>query len=262
MEGDIIELGETVKILDKSMRPVDHVSSVAIVEEEAAKEISKAAACVMFEKPTPKAATHIKPLYVSGCLDGMPINRLLIDGRSAANLMPRTTMAKLGETEQDLIASSASLSDFKGGLTSCEGILIMKLTVGTKTFTTPFFVINSRSTYNVLIGRDWIHACLAVPSSLHQCLIFWNGNDVEVVWVDQRPFLATANHAEARLYDSDIGPMRVAGLDKYGRHKIVPLASKSSSEDLKKVYNKLIGPEFHRPITLSIQIYSNASTSN
>ncbi|KAH7853832.1 hypothetical protein Vadar_007117 [Vaccinium darrowii] len=153
MEGDVIELGETAKILDKSMRPVDHVSSVTIIEKEAAREISKAAACVMFEKPTPKVANHIKPLYILGCLDGIPINRLLIDGGSAANLMPRTTMTKLGKTEQDLIASSASLLDFKGGLTSCEGIVIMKLTVG---------------------------------------------------------------------------------LDKYGRHKIVQLTSKSSTEDLRK----------------------------
>ncbi|KAH7852249.1 hypothetical protein Vadar_022444 [Vaccinium darrowii] len=235
MEGDVIELGETTKILNKSMTPVDHVSSVAIVEEEAAKEISKAAACVMFEKPTPKAANHIKPLYVLGCLDGMPVNRLLIDDGSVANLMPRTTMTKSEKTEQDLIASSASLLDFKGGLTSCEGILIMKLTVGTKTLTTPFFIINSLSTYNVLLGRDWIHACVAVPSSFHQCLIFWNGNNVEVVWADQKPFLATTNHAEVRLYDSDIGPMRVACLDKYGRHKIVTLTSKSLTEDLKKM---------------------------
>ncbi|KAH7839599.1 hypothetical protein Vadar_006130 [Vaccinium darrowii] len=160
MEGDVVELGETAKILNESMRPVDHVSSITILEEEAMKEVSKAVACVMFEKPTPKAANHIKPLYVSSCLDGMLVNHLLIDGGSAMNLVPRTTMTKLGKTEQDLIASSASLSDFKGGLTACEGILIMKLTI------------------------------------------------------DQRPFFATTNHVKARFYDSNIGPMRVPGLDK------------------------------------------------
>ncbi|KAH7845074.1 hypothetical protein Vadar_003398 [Vaccinium darrowii] len=193
MEVDVIEMGETAKILNESMRHVNHVSSVTILEEEAAKEASKAATCVMFEKPSPKAANHIKPLYVSGCLDGMLVNRLSIDSGSVANLMPRTMMTKLRKTNQDLIASSASLSDFTRGLNVCQGILIMKLTI------------------------------------------------------------------EARLYDFDIGPMRVVGPDKYDRHKIVPLALNSSNEDLKKVCSELIGLEFHRAITPSIQISSNAS---
>lgn len=174
----------------------------------------------IFEKPTPKASNHIKPLYISGCLDGVPVNRLLVDNGSAANLIPKSMMSNLGKTDQDLIASNASLTDFTRGVTTCQGILIMKLTVGTKTLTTPFFVVNSHAFYIVLLGRDWIHACMAVPSTLHQCLIFWNQDD-EVVWADCRPFLATANHAEAKLYDPDVGPMRVAGLDKYGHHRVI-----------------------------------------
>jgi hypothetical protein len=38
--------------------------------------------------------------------------------------------------------------------------------------------------YNVLLGRDWIHANGCVPSTLHQCLIQWVGNQVEVVEAD------------------------------------------------------------------------------
>ena len=64
----------------------------------------------------------------------------------------------------------------------------MNLEVGTKTLTTPFFVVNARSSYNLLLGRDWIHVCMVVPSTLHQCLIFWYGDDVEVIWADKRPF--------------------------------------------------------------------------
>jgi hypothetical protein len=197
---------------------------------------------------------HIKPLYISGCLDGMPINRLLVDNGSAANLMPRSTMIKLGKTDQDLVSTTATLTDFTGHETNCHGILIMNLTVGSKTLTTPFFVVNSRSSFNVLLGRDWIHACLAVPSTLHQCLVFWNQEDVEVIWADRRPFHASTNHAEARLYDEDVGPMKVAGLDKFGRHKIVPVSAHKSVEEVKALYQELIGPmitESNRPITAS-----------
>lgn len=171
-------------------------------------------------------------------------------------------MNKLGKTDQDLIASSANLTDFTGGVTTCQGILIMNLTVGSKTLTTPFFVINSRASYNVLLGRDWIHACMVVPSTLRQCLIFWNQDEVEVVWADRRPFLASANHAEAKLYDSNVGPMKVAGLDKYGRHKVVSLSPQASAGELRNLFQELVGPESSRPIAPMITTISNVSTTD
>jgi hypothetical protein len=60
----------------------------------------------------------------------------------------------------------------------------MDLTVGSKTVTTSFFIINSKSTYTVLLGRDWIHVNCCIPSTMHQCLIQWDGDEVEVVHAD------------------------------------------------------------------------------
>jgi hypothetical protein len=58
------------------------------------------------------------------------------------------------------------------------------LTVGSKTILTSFFIISSKSTYNALLGRDWIHANCFIPSMMHQCLIQWDGDEVEVVHAD------------------------------------------------------------------------------
>ncbi|XP_058211507.1 uncharacterized protein LOC131323676 [Rhododendron vialii] len=256
MEGDMVEMGEIAEILKESLNSGLNGGgpSVVILKDEDGNGTENRAASVIFEKLTSKMTKHIKPLYISGCVDGMPITRLLVDNGSAANLMPRSTMIKLGKTDQDLVSSTATLTDFTGQETSCQGILIMNLTIGSKTLTTPFFVVNSRSSFNILLGRDWIHACLAVPSTLHQCLIFWNQEDVEVVWADRRPFHASTNHAEARLYDEDVGLMKVAGLDRFGRHKIVPVSAHKSVEEVKAFYQELIGPmitESSRPITAS-----------
>lgn len=76
-------------------------------------------------------------------------------------------------------------------------------------------MVSSNSNYNALIGRDWIHSWWAIPSSLHQFLVFWNGNKVEVVWADGHPFVAKVNAAEAILYDDEIGPVRFYRKDKY-----------------------------------------------
>jgi hypothetical protein len=65
-----------------------------------------------------------------------------------------------------------------------KGIISKELTVGCKTVHTAFFVIDMKERYNVLLGRDWIHANGCVPSTLHQCLIQWVGNQVEVVEAD------------------------------------------------------------------------------
>jgi hypothetical protein len=58
------------------------------------------------------------------------------------------------------------------------------LTVGSKTVPTSFFIVNSKSTYTALLGRDWIHANCCIPSMMHQCLIQWDCDEVEVVHAD------------------------------------------------------------------------------
>jgi hypothetical protein len=39
--------------------------------------------------------------------------------------------------------------------------------------------------YNMLLGQDWIHADECVPSTIHQCVIQWVGDEVEVVQADE-----------------------------------------------------------------------------
>ena len=246
--GSVEVLGATAEILEESRRPKEEFSSATMLKEKAENDMLKLASQAMFERPTVKMANHIKPLYVTGCLDGIPVNRILVDNGAAANLIPKSMLSKLGKTEDDVILSSATLTDFTGRISQCQGILILNLTVGTKTLVTPFFVINAKPSYNALLGRDWIHASLAVPSTLHQCVMFWNQEDVEIVWADKRPFLASSNYAEAQLYEEGVGPMKVAGLDKYGRHKVVSISPRATADELHTLYEELVGPTTERPI--------------
>ena len=86
----------------------------------------------------------------------------------------------------------------------------LEITVGTTTRTTVFFVINGPTSYNILLGRDWIHGSRCIPSSLHQCLVFWNDQGkAEVVQADHRPFVAEANSVERFMYEGNYGPVRI-----------------------------------------------------
>ncbi|KAH7860748.1 hypothetical protein Vadar_017615 [Vaccinium darrowii] len=278
MKGDVEASGDTPEI--SSIAPVDtipvlkaytpevsdsQIPSIVVMKDEPTAYRPSPVASVLFEKPDPLMTQHLRPLYVQGHLDGIPVNRILVDNGSAANLMPRFMLVKLGKGDQDLLPSSASISDFAGGITTAQGIIIMNLQVGTKTLTTPFFVVNSRSSYNLLLGRDWIHVCMAVPSTLHQCLIFWHGDDVEVVWADKRPFLASFNHADAKLYDNEISPVKFTGTDKFGKPTSITLSTQTSVDEFKAIYKQLVGPlltEINRPSTPLLQALSHGSSSN
>jgi hypothetical protein len=76
------------------------------------------------------------------------------------------------------------LSDFNGQASDAQGVLNMDQTMGSKTVLTSFFIVSSKSTYTVLLRRDWIHANCCILSTMHQCLIQWGGDEVEVVHAD------------------------------------------------------------------------------
>jgi len=48
------------------------------------------------------------------------------------------------------------------------GIIHLPITIGPITLMTPCFVINKDFSYNLLLGRPWIHCMCVVPSTLYQ----------------------------------------------------------------------------------------------
>jgi hypothetical protein len=60
----------------------------------------------------------------------------------------------------------------------------MKLTIGSKTLATIFFVAKVQGSYSLVLRREWIHSIRCVPYNLHQFLIQWVNNEVEIVHAD------------------------------------------------------------------------------
>ena len=77
----------------------------------------------------------------------------------------------------------------------------VELTIGSKTLLTTFFVIDGKGSYSLLLSRDWIHANCCVPLTIHQCLIQWRGDDVELVHADDSVSIATADPVYWELED-------------------------------------------------------------
>ncbi len=70
------------------------------------------------------------------------------------------------------------------------GVISLELTVGSKSLTTVFFIIEVQGNYSVILGHDWIHANRCIPSTLHQFLIQWIDEEVEVMHADASSYIA------------------------------------------------------------------------
>jgi hypothetical protein len=139
---------------------------------------------VIFEKPREKNYKHLKDLYLKGYINGHPVIKMLVDTSASVKIMPYSVLRRLGRSTEDLIKTNVTLSDFNGQAPEAQGLLNIDLLVGSKIIPTSFFIVSSKSTYTVLLRRDWIHANFCIPSTMHQCLIQWDGDEVEVDHAD------------------------------------------------------------------------------
>jgi hypothetical protein len=168
---------------------------------------------VIFEKPLAKNYKHLKALYLKGYINCQPINKMLVDTGVAVNIMSYSVLRRLGRSTVDLMKTNVTLSDFNGQTSEAQGVLSVDLTIGNKTIPTSFFIINHKSTYYVLLGRDWIHANCCIPSTMHQYLIQWDGDEVEVVHADDS---IEISHAAMSIWDAeDQEPISGISLEDY-----------------------------------------------
>jgi hypothetical protein len=183
-------------LLMEFLAPSDHEEEVVLSDQVA--QLALDPMMAIFEKPTDDERQHLKALFVKDRVDGQPVSKILIDGGTAINIMPYVMYQKLGKGDQDLTKTDMMLKYFKGNVSPAKGAVCVELTIGSKTLPTTFFVINGKGVYNLLLGRDWIHANCCVPSTMHQCLAHWVGYKIEVVPSDSSYIIASA---ESNTYE-------------------------------------------------------------
>jgi hypothetical protein len=128
----------------------------------------------------PKVSTQqLKSLYVWGHINEKLISKILINSGTAVNLMSYNIFKNLG---RDGGQPGGSL-----------GVISMELTVGRESVVTMFLVVEVQGNYSVILGRDWIHTNRCIPSTLHQFIIKWIDDEIEVVHVDALAYIALAN---------------------------------------------------------------------
>jgi hypothetical protein len=155
----------------------------------------------MFQKPK-DTDNHLKALYMKGHINEKPISRMLVDGGAIVNLISYFLLKKLGGSDGELIKTIMTVSGVGGGEPmGAKGVISTELTIGSKTLATAFFVAEIQGNFSLILGRDWIHANKCVPSTLHQMLIQWIDDEVEIVHGDNSACVAVADSHSIGIHD-------------------------------------------------------------
>jgi hypothetical protein len=154
----------------------------------------------IFQKPK-ATENHLKALYMKGHINGKPISHMLVDEGAIVNLMSYSLFKKLGGSDDELIKTNMTICGVGGGQPmGAKSVISKELTVGSKTLPTTFFVTETQGNFSLILGRDWIHANQCVPSTLHQFLIQWVGDEVEIVHGDASACVAVADSSTMDNY--------------------------------------------------------------
>ena len=113
------------------------------------------------------------------------VKRILIDPGSSVEIMYDSLFQGLGLGQEDLDRKGDPLYEFTGESVMPAGRVTIKVHAGTISSLTKFWVLNSYSPYNAILGRPWLHKMRAVPSTLHQKLRFPTPKGVMEIRGDQ-----------------------------------------------------------------------------
>ncbi|KAL0453888.1 UNVERIFIED_CONTAM: hypothetical protein Slati_1366900 [Sesamum latifolium] len=142
-----------------------------------------------------------RPLFVTGYVREQKVNMILIEGGFAVNILPLRILKELGIPIDELSNSRLMIQGFNQGGQRAVGIIRMQLTMEDMVSTAIFHIIDAKTSYNMLLGRPWLHKNAVVPSTWHQCFKYCHNSIVKKVLGDSKPFTEAESHfADAKYY--------------------------------------------------------------
>src|SRR4051812_2137860 len=113
---------------------------------------------------------HARPLYFTGYIGSTEITRIQVKPGSALSIMPRRVMEHLSIPAYRLSATDTNIFGFNANSTRPMGKIKLRCQIGDLKTEVTVYVIDADTSYNLLLGRPWIHRNHIVPSTLHQVM--------------------------------------------------------------------------------------------
>ncbi|XP_070026096.1 uncharacterized protein [Nicotiana sylvestris] len=127
-----------------------------------------------------EGAAHNKAMHLIVKCKGHYVKRIMLDGGSGVNICPLSTLQRMEIRTEIIRPNNVCVRAFDGIKRDTIGDIDLILTIGPIDFEVTFQVLDMDTSYNFLLGRPWIHAAGAIPSTLHQIVKFEH-EDQEIV---------------------------------------------------------------------------------
>ncbi|XP_069150206.1 uncharacterized protein [Solanum lycopersicum] len=125
--------------------------------------------------------SHNKALHVTVICRGKVLNRVLVDDGSSLNVCPLSTLKQLRFDLGKLEQNQVNVGAFDGVQRDTLGAVNLTIQMGPAEFDAKFQVLDIDTSYNLLLGRPFIHMAGAVPSTLHQMMkLVWKNEEIVI----------------------------------------------------------------------------------
>ena len=125
---------------------------------------------------------HGDALVISLLISHCKIKRILVDNGSSTNVIFLNALMEMKIDESNIRRCSTVLVGFNREQKFIVGDITLPVYAGRINLNVKFAVLDNPSTYNIILGRPWIHKMRAVPSTFHQVIKFptkWGVKEVK-----------------------------------------------------------------------------------
>ncbi|XP_021753659.1 uncharacterized protein LOC110719055 [Chenopodium quinoa] len=126
---------------------------------------------IMFEESDVVEGHHdglVISLPVGNCM----IKRILVDNGSSTNIIMLDTLKHMNIDEKNIVKKSTMLVGFSRETKKISGEITLATYGKGINLQVKFLVVDTLSSYNMILGRPWIHEMKAIPSTYHQVIKF------------------------------------------------------------------------------------------
>nr|XP_016476932.1 PREDICTED: uncharacterized protein LOC107798444 [Nicotiana tabacum] len=114
---------------------------------------------------------HYDALVTTLRIFDIDVKCIMVDDRSGACIIYLRVLTQM-KLEDKIVLRCITLTGFNNAVEQTSGEITLPVLAGSVTLETTFHIMDQDTSYNAIIGRPWIHAMKAVPSSLYQVIKF------------------------------------------------------------------------------------------
>lgn len=120
---------------------------------------------------------HSDPLVMMVSIDGHEMRKVLIDGGASVNVLYKQAFDRMIIENKVIVAIATPIVGFTGEAIIPEGKVYLPITISnrygvSRTSIHEFYMVDSSSPYNCILGTKLVGSIGAIPSTLHHSMLF------------------------------------------------------------------------------------------